>query len=75
MVKDVGSPALAIHLDTFHMNIEETRLPLFVELVKCRARMLAASRNPGATILIEGLPVFKRIGYKRMLDRILPDVL
>lgn len=23
MVKDVGSPALAIHLDTFHMNIEE----------------------------------------------------
>jgi len=23
MVKDVGSPALRIHLDTFHMNIEE----------------------------------------------------
>jgi D-psicose/D-tagatose/L-ribulose 3-epimerase len=23
MVKDVGSPALGIHLDTFHMNIEE----------------------------------------------------
>jgi len=23
MVKDVGSPALKIHLDTFHMNIEE----------------------------------------------------
>lgn len=23
MVKDVGSPALTIHLDTFHMNIEE----------------------------------------------------
>jgi len=23
MIRDVGSPALAIHLDTFHMNIEE----------------------------------------------------
>jgi D-psicose/D-tagatose/L-ribulose 3-epimerase len=23
MVKDVGSPALKVHLDTFHMNIEE----------------------------------------------------
>lgn len=23
MIKDVGSPALALHLDTFHMNIEE----------------------------------------------------
>jgi sugar phosphate isomerase/epimerase len=23
MVRDVGSPALMIHLDTFHMNIEE----------------------------------------------------
>src|SRR5262245_64707378 len=23
MVRDVGSPALGIHLDTFHMNIEE----------------------------------------------------
>lgn len=25
MVKDVGSPALKVHLDTFHMNIEEKR--------------------------------------------------
>ena len=23
MIKDVGSPALKLHLDTFHMNIEE----------------------------------------------------
>jgi D-psicose/D-tagatose/L-ribulose 3-epimerase len=23
MIKDVGSPALRLHLDTFHMNIEE----------------------------------------------------
>ena len=27
MVKDVGSPALKIHLDTFHMNIEEKFQP------------------------------------------------
>ena len=27
MVKDVGSPALKLHLDTFHMNIEEKNQP------------------------------------------------
>jgi len=27
MIKDVGSPALKLHLDTFHMNIEEKNQP------------------------------------------------
>jgi D-psicose/D-tagatose/L-ribulose 3-epimerase len=33
MVKDVGSPVLKIHLDTFHMNIEEKNQPKAIRKV------------------------------------------
>ena len=38
MIKDVGSPALKLHLDTFHMNIEE----------KTRRRQSKKWQSPGA---------------------------
>jgi len=38
MVKDVGSPALKLHLDTFHMNIEEKDQP---EAIRKAGRHLA----------------------------------
>jgi len=82
MVKDVGSPALAIHLDTFHMNIEEKDQAAAIRRAgKLLGHLHACGSDRGtpgndhidwksiATAL-------KRIGYKRdvVIESFTPDV-
>lgn len=45
MIRDVGSPALKVHLDTFHMNIEEKNLP---QAVLKAGRLLAHFHASGS---------------------------
>lgn len=45
MLKDVGSPALKLHLDTFHMNIEEKSLPGAIRTAGPLLRHMHCSEN------------------------------
>lgn len=83
MVKDVGSPALSIHLDTFHMNIEE-KDP--AAAIRRTGKMLGHLHACGSD---RGTPgndhidwksiasALKRIGYKKdvVIESFTPDVL
>jgi len=83
MVKDVSSPALSIHLDTFHMNIEE-KDP--AAAVRRAGKMLGHFHACGSD---RGTPgndhidwksiaaALKKIGYKKdvVIESFTPDVL
>ena len=83
MVKEVGSPALSIHLDTFHMNIEE-KDP--AAAIRRAGKMLGHLHACGSD---RGTPgndhidwksiaaALKKIGYKKdvVIESFTPDVL
>jgi D-psicose/D-tagatose/L-ribulose 3-epimerase len=70
MVKDVGSPALKIHLDTFHMNIEEKNQPKAIRKVgKLLGHFHACGTDRGTpgNDSLDWKPIvaaLKSIGYK-----------
>ncbi|PYV91597.1 MAG: xylose isomerase [Acidobacteria bacterium] len=83
MVKEVGSPALSIHLDTFHMNIEE-KDP--AAAIRRAGKMLGHVHACGSD---RGTPgndhidwksiaaALKKVGYKKdvVIESFTPDVL
>jgi D-psicose/D-tagatose/L-ribulose 3-epimerase len=83
LVKDVGSPALAIHLDTFHMNIEE-KDP--AAAIRKAGKLLGHFHACGSD---RGTPgndhidwksiagALKKVGYKKdvVIESFTPDVL
>ena len=83
MVKDVGSPALSVHLDTFHMNIEE-KDP--ASAIRRAGKLLGHFHACGSD---RGTPgndhinwkriaaALKRVGYKKdvVIESFTPDVL
>jgi D-psicose/D-tagatose/L-ribulose 3-epimerase len=83
MVKDVGSPALAIHLDTFHMNIEEKdQGAAILRAGKMLGHLHACGSDRGTPgsdhINWKGIAAaLKRTGYKRdvSIESFTPDVL
>jgi len=83
MVQDVGSPALTIHLDTFHMNIEEKNQAAAIRRAgKMLGHLHACGSDRGTPgsdhIDWKGIAAaLKRIGYKRdvSIESFTPDVL
>jgi D-psicose/D-tagatose/L-ribulose 3-epimerase len=83
MVKDVGSPALGIHLDTFHMNIEEKDPSAAIRRAgKMLYHLHACGSDRGTPgndhIDWKGIAAaLKRIGYKHdvVIESFTPDVL
>ncbi|MEW5979969.1 MAG: sugar phosphate isomerase/epimerase [Acidobacteriota bacterium] len=83
MIQDVGSPALAVHLDTFHMNIEEKDPAAAIRRAgKLLGHLHACGSDrgtPGNDHIdwksISG--ALKRIGYKSdvVIESFTPDVL
>jgi D-psicose/D-tagatose/L-ribulose 3-epimerase len=70
MVKDVGSPALKVHLDTFHMNIEEKNS---AKAIRKSGRLLGhfhacgSDRGTPGNDHIDWIPIagaLKAVGYK-----------
>lgn len=82
MVKDVGSPMLKIHLDTFHMNIEEKSLPMALLDAGDLLYHVHASESdrgtPGSgTVDWKGVrDALKRLNYNRyvVIESFTPDV-
>jgi len=82
MIEDVGSPMLKIHLDTFHMNIEEKSLPLAILDAGNNLFHVHASENdrgaPGTgTVYWKGVKdALNRIKYNRyiVIESFTPDV-
>ena len=82
MLGDVGSPMLKIHLDTFHMNIEEKSLPGAILDAGDALYHVHTSENdrgtPGTgTVDWKGVTdALKRIGYGRyvVIESFTPDV-
>lgn len=82
MIADVGSPSLMVHLDTFHMNIEEKSL---VKAIEKAGKLLAHFHASGSD---RGTPgndhvdwkgvagALKRVGYQRdvVIESFTPDV-
>ncbi|MFN8007482.1 MAG: sugar phosphate isomerase/epimerase [Terriglobia bacterium] len=83
MVKDVGSSALTIHLDTFHMNIEEKNQAAAIRRAgKLLGHLHACGSDRGTPgndhIDWKGIArALKAIGYKRdiSIESFTPDVL
>ncbi|HOX02342.1 MAG TPA: sugar phosphate isomerase/epimerase family protein [Candidatus Paceibacterota bacterium] len=67
MIRDVGSPALKIHLDTFHMNIEEKNLP---HAVLKAGRLLAHFHASGSDRGAPGNDHIDWIGIGKALHKI-----
>jgi D-psicose/D-tagatose/L-ribulose 3-epimerase len=82
MVKDVGHPALLIHLDTFHMNIEEKSSPKAIRKVgKLLGHFHACGSDRGTPggdhIDWPGIATaLKQVGYKQfaVIESFTPDV-
>jgi D-psicose/D-tagatose/L-ribulose 3-epimerase len=82
LIEDVGSSMLKVHLDTFHMNIEEKSLPMAVLQAADKLFHVHSSENdrgtPGTgTIDWKGLKdALSRIGYDRyvVIESFTPDV-
>jgi len=82
MIQDVGSPMLKIHLDTFHMNIEEKSLPMAILEAQNLLFHVHASENdrgaPGTgTVDWKGVKdALVRIGYNRymVIESFTPEV-
>jgi len=82
LIEDVGSESLKIHLDTFHMNIEEKSLSMAILEAGDLLYHVHASENdrgaPGTgTVDWKGVrDALKRIGYTRYLviESFTPDV-
>ena len=82
MIDAVGSPVLKVHLDTFHMNIEEKSLPSAILDAGDNLFHVHASENdrgaPGTgTVDWKGVKdALNRIGYSRymVIESFTPDV-
>ncbi|MCL5096189.1 MAG: sugar phosphate isomerase/epimerase [Candidatus Omnitrophica bacterium] len=82
MIEDVGSPALGIHLDTFHMNIEEKDpVQAVLRAGKRLAHLHASGSDRGAPghdhVDWKGIAAaVKKIGYKQdvVIESFTPDV-
>jgi D-psicose/D-tagatose/L-ribulose 3-epimerase len=82
LIEEVGSPMLKIHLDTFHMNIEEKSLPMAILAAGDLLYHLHSSENdrgaPGTgTVDWKGVAdAVKSTGYDRyvVIESFTPDV-
>jgi D-psicose/D-tagatose/L-ribulose 3-epimerase len=82
MIREVGSEMLKVHLDTFHMNIEEKSLPMAIMDAGKNLYHLHASENdrgaPGTgNVDWKGVKdALLKIGYKRwvVIESFTPDV-
>ncbi len=82
LIKDVGSPMLKVHLDTFHMNIEEKSLSMAILDAGENLYHIHASENdrgaPGTgTVDWKGVSdALKKIEYNRyvVIESFTPDV-
>jgi D-psicose/D-tagatose/L-ribulose 3-epimerase len=73
MIEDVGSDRLKIHLDTFHMNIEEKSIPMaLIDAGELLYHVHASENDRGApgtgTVNWAGVrDALRQIGYDRAL--------
>jgi len=82
LIDDVGSPMLKVHLDTFHMNIEEKSLSMAILAAGAHLYHVHSSENdrgaPGTgTVDWKGVAdALKKIGYNRyvVIESFTPDV-
>ena len=46
MIKDIGAPNVVVHLDTYHMNIEEASMSKAIRNCQAAGRLGYAPLNP-----------------------------
>lgn len=63
MIKDIGAPNVVVHLDTYHMNIEEASMSKAIRNCQAAGRLGYALPHPSLLLQSKLLRLFSHQGF------------